>query len=150
MSFQSDLAYLLSPLIITGAVIVLILLVWKKSRWDFSSKLFLGMLLSLGLWALFTFMMRSSPDIDHALLWEKILIALGIPLFALYYHFTLAYTNYQIKRWIMPVVYSAILISAILVMATDWGIKRMTIAYYGYTPIVGPLIFLATSGCPLG
>ncbi len=144
----SNPSYLLPPLIAAGVITALLILVWQKSRKDFSRLIFSGFLLSLALWSLLTFGMRSSPDIYHALVWEKALVVAAIPSFALYYHFTLAYTNTTIKRWIIPALYSFLAASAIIVATTDLGIKGMSLEYYGYAPIMGPLLFLMYAPMP--
>jgi len=145
----SNPSYLLPPLITAGVIIVLMILVLQKSRKDFSSLIFSGFLLSLVLWSLLTFGMRSSPDIYHALPWEKALVVAAIPAFGLYYHFILAYTNMTVKRWIIPAIYSFLAASAIVVATTDLGIKGMSLEYYGYAPITGTLLFLMYAPMPL-
>jgi len=89
--------------------------------------------------AVFTFAMRSSHDIHQALPWEKALVVAAVSAFAVYYHFTLAYTNIRTKRWTIPALYSSMLALAILLTTTDLAIQGMRLADYGYAPVIGPL-----------
>ena len=141
--------YLLPPLIAASVIVGLLVLVWRKSARNFSSRLFFCLLLSLGLWSLLTFGMRSSPDVHHALLWEKALVVAGIPVFVLYYHFTLTYTNIRRKRWIVAAIYSFLVVFVVLFGTTDLAIKGMSLEHYGYAPIVGPIGFLVFAPIPL-
>ncbi len=141
--------YLLSPLITACILVALLVLVWKKGRRDFSNRLFCGILMSLGLWSLFTFAMRSSPDIHHAYLWNKAMIMAVLPVFALYYHFTFAYTNTKRKRWMFPAIYSFIAVLAILVATTDLIVEGMYVANYGYAPVTGPAAFFVYASLPI-
>jgi len=135
----SNPSYLLPPLVVVSIIIALVILVWKRGRRDFSSQLFIAFLVMLGMWAVFTFAMRSSDDIHQALPWEKALVMAAVSAFAVYYHFTLAYTNIRAKRWSIPALYSSILAFAILLTTTDLAIQGMRLADYGYAPITGPL-----------
>ena len=123
----SNPSYLLPPLIAVSIIVGLLILVWRGSPRDFSSRLLCGLLLSLGLWSLLTFGMRSSPDVDHALLWEKALVVAGVPVFVLYYHFTLVYTNIRRRKWILPTIYSFLVVFVVLSAATDLAIKGMSL-----------------------
>jgi len=148
MDSLSNPYYLFSPLVAVAIIIGLLILVWKKSRRDFSSQIFSTFLVSLGLWSLFTFFMRNSPDIYHAVPWEKALIAAAIPAFALYYHFTLAYTNVRVQRWVIPAIYSFLAVLVIAVATTDLAIKGMSLEHYGYAPIRGPILWLTYAPMP--
>ncbi len=135
----SNPSYLLPPLVVASVIIALMILVWKKGRRDFNSQLFITFLVMLGMWAVFTFAMRSSDDIHQALPWEKALVVAAVSAFAVYYHFTLAYTNIRTKRWTIPALYSSMLALAILLTTTDLAIQGMRLADYGYAPVIGPL-----------
>ena len=145
----SNPSYLLPPLIAGCVIIGLLVFVWQKSRRDFSSKIFCGLLLSFGLWSFLTFGMRFSPDVYHALPWEKALIVAGAPAFVLYYHFTFVYTNVRRKKWIIPAIYSFLVAFGILVSTTDLAIKGMSLEHHGYAPITGPIGFLIFAPLPL-
>lgn len=140
--------YLLTPLIVACIIIVLMISVWRKSRRDFSSRIFSGLLLSLGLWSLLTFGMRSSPDVHQALIWEKAIIVAGFTVFVFYYHFTLAYTNATVKSGIILAIYSLLAVVAALAF-TDLLVEGMRLEAYGYAPITRPLSFPLFAAGPL-
>ena len=58
--------YLVSPLITVSAIIILIAFVWIKAPKNLSQRLFLLLLLSVGLWSLLIFGMRSGSDTNEA------------------------------------------------------------------------------------
>lgn len=138
----SNPSYLLPPLVVASIIVTLAILVWEKGRRDFNSQLFIAFLVMLGMWAVFTFAMRSSPDVHQALPWERAIIAAGMTAFAVYYHFTLAYANIKIKRWTVPALYSSMVAFAIVLIATDWAIEGMRLADYGYALVIGRFGYL--------
>ncbi|MFC2009792.1 ATP-binding protein [Chloroflexota bacterium] len=148
MDLFSNPIYFLSPLVASAIIIWLLVLIWKKSQSHVSSQIFAMFLASLGLWSLFTFFMRNSPDIYHALPWDKALITAAIPAFALYYHFTLAYTGIQVKRWIVPAIYSIVAVLAVGVATTDFAVTGVSLESYGYAPIAGPLLYFSYAPMP--
>ena len=135
----SNAAYLLPPLITVVASLALIGLVWRGTRMSFNSCLFCGFLLSLGLWGLLLFGMRSSPDVHRAVVWDRALPAAFYLTFVLYYHFTLAYTNARGQRRILLASY--LFLAVILALTpTDLMVERMRLEHYGYAPVVGPAL----------
>jgi len=133
----SDPAYLLPPLISAAVAFVLMVLVWLKGRRGFSSRIFCGLLLSIGLWSLFTFGMRSSSDIHLALPWDR---ALTVPAFAMwvfFYHFTVTYTETKRQRYSIIAAYALLAVTA-AVAPTDLLVREMSLEHYGYAPVIGP------------
>ena len=146
MEFLYDIFYLSSPLIAALVNIILLVLVWKSARKEFSRLLFSLMLISFGLSAGFTFLMRSSADVNHALLWDRALIIAALPAYVLYYHFAVIYSKAGTQKLPVTVAYLITAVLVILVSVTDLGVKEMAVKQYGYAPVVGPvgyLIFLA-------
>jgi len=141
--------YLLSPLAVTSVIIGLLFLVWKKGQRDFSSLIFSIFLASLGLSSLFTFLMRNSPDIYLAVQWDRAIVAAAVCSFMFYYQFTLVYASIRMKGWIVPAIYLSISVLAIIAVTTDLVISEMTLAHYGYTPVLGPLGFLSYITLPI-
>ena len=137
--------YFFQPLVVVVASIVLLGVVLYGSRRNFSSWLFCGFLLTVCLWGVLVFGMRSSPDIYRALLWERGLPTVSFATFVLYYHFTLAYTNTRPKRGILPASYLFLVVIAII-SPTDLIIEEMRLEYYGYAPVVGPIVFALALG----
>ena len=128
--------YLMPPLASFVTSIILIALVLRGARRSSSRLLFCGLLLSLGLWGLLLFGMRSSPDIYHALLWDRVTPVFFHSTFILYYHFTLAYTNNKGQRGFLVVAYLSLVAFAALA-PTDQLIEGMRSEDYGYAPTVG-------------
>jgi len=131
-------SYLMPPLAAFGASLILITVVLRGTRRSFSSWIFCGLLLSLGLWGLLLFGMRSSPDLRHALLWDRALPVAFYLALLLYYHFTLAYTNTSGQRRILLISYLFLAVFVALA-PTDLIVERMRLEHYGYAPIIGPV-----------
>ena len=136
----SNPSYLLPPLVTLVVSLLLIAVVWRWGRKSLSTLLFSGFLLSIGLWALLLFGMRSSPDVYRALLWERALPVTGYATFVLYYHFTLAYTNTRGQRRILLAAYLYLAVVTAL-SPTELLIQRMRLEDYGYAPVMTPLAF---------
>lgn len=136
----SNPSYLLPPLVTLVVSLLLIAVVWRWGRKSLSTLLFSGFLLGIGLWALLLFGMRSSPDVHHALIWERALPAIGYTTFLLYYHFTLAYTNTRGQRHILLAAYLYLAVVTAL-SPTELLIQRMRLEDYGYAPVMAPLAF---------
>ena len=136
----SEPAYLLPPLVLLAVSFVLMVVVWRGTQRNFSSLLFLGLLLSIGLWGLLVFGMRASPDIHRALLWERMLPPASYATFVLFYHFTLAYTNAKGQRAILLASY-LLLVTIAALSQTDLLIKGMRLEDYGYAPSLGPAVY---------
>ena len=83
--------YLITPLVGVGISFVLAILVFRKDSKSLANRLFSLVLISLGSWALFTFFMRASPDVEGALYWDRIVLPAAFAIFIFYYHFTCAY-----------------------------------------------------------
>ena len=132
----SNPSYLVPPLV--GVVVTLALLIMALlwSRRDFSTYLFCGVLGSMILINLIIFGMRSSPDVDHALLWHRALSVPSLAMFVFYYHFTLVYTNNRGQRYILWAYYLLLALVACL-SPTGLIVKGMHVEAYGYTPIIG-------------
>jgi len=146
MELLYDIFYSSSPLIAALVNIILLVLVWRLGRKEFSSLLFSVMLISFGLSAGFTFLMRSSAEVNQALIWDRSLVAAALPAYVLYYHFAVVYSKVRDQKVLVTVAYLLTAVLMILVSATDWGVKEMVVKPYGYGPVVGPvgyLIFLA-------
>jgi PAS domain S-box-containing protein len=136
----SNPSYLLPPLV--GLIVSLILfsIVLRGTMRSVSKWLFCLLLLDVGLWNFLTFIMRSSPDVHRALVWDRVLPVAGYIIVLLYYHFTLTYTNTKGQRSILIASYIFIAVIASLA-PTGLIIKGMRLEDYGYAPITGPFVF---------
>jgi len=144
----SNPSYLLPPLITLFSCSILAIVVWQWSRKTFSSRLFIGLLLCVGLGGLVLFGMRSSPDLQRALLWDRALPAFTCTTFVLYYHFTIAYTNERGQKRILFASY-LLLAFVIAISPTELAIKSMRLEDYGYAPNVGPAAYPLFLAYPL-
>jgi len=139
MNPLSNPPYLLPPLVVLAVSLILIMVVWRGTRWNFTSCIFCGLLLSIGLWSLLIFGMRSSPNVHRAFLWDRMLPAVSYATAVLYYHFTLTYTHTRGQRRILLLCYLLLALFAGL-SPTGLLIQGMRLEYYGYAPITGPLL----------
>ena len=85
MNPLSNPIYLMPPLIAAVTSFALLSLVLLKSHKSFKRLMLCSILVSVGLWSLLTFGMRSSPDLQHAFIWEKAIIVVGSAVFLFYY-----------------------------------------------------------------
>ena len=131
-------AYLVLPLIQALFGLVLIGIVLKGHFRSFTHRLFSAYLLCLAIWGILIFTMRSSPDIEHAYFWERLLTPLSPFMAVLIYHFSIRYTTTKISGWLLPFLY-LICFLFVPLTATDLVFSGMQIKPYGYAPILGPL-----------
>lgn len=144
-----DIFYLSSPLIAALVSIILLVLVWRLGRKEFSSRLFSMVIISFGLSSGFTFLMRNSIEMNQTLIWDRALVAAALPAYVLYYHFTVIYSKIRNQKVLLTIAYLLIAVLVILVSATDWGIKAMAYRSYGYAPIVGSVGYLSFLVLPI-
>jgi signal transduction histidine kinase len=139
--------YLITPLVGAGLSFSLIFLVLRKDHRSLANRLFVFLLLSIGLQATFVFVMRASPDIEHAFYWERIAFPAGFALFIFYYHFTCVYTR-RINSKLIWAAYS-ILVTICILSAAGLLVSHMTLESYGYAPHFYPTIYIiSASGVP--
>lgn len=129
--------YLLPPLVVAGiSTILLVIVLLKAQQRGFVYRIFSLLLLSITLWALAIFAMRTSPDAEHALLWERAMPAMGFATAVFYYHFSLVLTKTQKQRVLLYTSYLFMGVVATL-SPTSLFIQRMDVHSYGYAPIIG-------------
>jgi two-component system clock-associated histidine kinase SasA len=140
MNIFDNPVYLLPPLIASAISLVLIFIVLSSNFRSFVHRLFALVLFSACLWGISIYQMRSSPDLEQALIWSK-LVNVFIPMVIVFlYHFTLIYTGIRPKKMVIPLVYSFLLLN-IAIVPTNLLIVDMQLKSYGYAPVVGPLFF---------
>ena len=131
-----NFTYLLPPLISSGIAIVLLAVVIVNGRRHPASRTFAGILLISAIWGIITFLMRNSADVGQALFWDKISAPIGLLMFILYYHFSLALTGAKKNK--VVVFLSYILIVIIFALSpTSLLIRAVRVEPYGYAPIIG-------------
>lgn len=131
--------YLLPPLFAFAIGIFLALLVLRKDFRSQSHQVFALFLLSAALWGLFIYLMRASPDAQHALFWERFVPITGFGLFIFYYHFTCIYTR-SARRGVLLCAYALLVLITAFVFS-GLMIKEMTVESYGYAPRVLPAFY---------
>lgn len=132
----SNPSYFLPPLIAVVITLALLVTALLWSRRDFSTWLFCAVLGSMMVMNCIIFGLRSSPDVDRALIWQRASSAPALAMFIFYYHFTLVYTNNPGQRKILRGYY-LILALVICLSPTDLLIKSMRVEAHGYIPVVG-------------
>ncbi|MBI4336695.1 MAG: GAF domain-containing protein [Chloroflexi bacterium] len=146
-------AYLLPPLLAALLSVLLGALVGWRARWSTQHRYFALFLLGNGLWSLLTYFMRTSPDTQQAVLWERALVPVALIISPAFYFFTVSYTRGEVFRGARPVALAFIVAVAALASA-GLLIDRMEVKSYGYTPIFHlpfyPMVLMAYLWIGLG
>lgn len=132
--------YLALPLVQALFSLALMVVVLTRRFHSFVHRLFSLFLLGLAAWGVIIFCMRASPDIEHALFWERWLIPLGPAISVFFYHFSAWYAGINVKRWLLPVLYLFVAIFFVPLSVTPLVFSGMQVKSYGYAPILGPLM----------
>lgn len=140
----SNPVYLIPPLVAAAISILLLSLVLRRARKSPANRLFSFVLLSLALWGIFIFFMRASPDVEHALYWDRLVIPAGFAMFMFYYHFTCIYTG-RINSKLIWTTYSLLIVICVL-SALGLVVSHMALESYGYAPHFYPTIYVIGSG----
>lgn len=134
-----NIAYLLPPLIAFVLGLVLSFIVIRSDYRNLTHQVFAGCLLSIALWGFVIFGMRASPDLQHALPWDRAVTPLAAAGVVLYLHFTVRYANVRLPWWIMWLAYLSLLLICVLA-PTSLLVSAMQLKPYGYAPVAGPLL----------
>ena len=102
---MTNAGFVLSPLIAAAMTLILIILVFPAVYRDRSRRVFLLVLFSLELWAVFTFAMRFSRTTTAALIWDRLITICVLGLFATFFHFCHLYMGRK-SRWPMYILYA--------------------------------------------
>ncbi len=138
---MTNAGFVLSPLIAAAMTMILIILVFPAVYRDRSRRVFLLVLLSLELWAVFTFAMRFSRTTAAALIWDRLITVCVLGLFATFFHFCHLYIG-RTSRWPMSLLYAGIAAAAGIGLCTDLVVKGVTRLPIGYAPQVGPAAYV--------
>ena len=133
---MTNAGFILSPLIAAAMTLILIILVFPAVYRDRSRRVFLLVLFSLELWAVFTFAMRFSRTIAAALIWDRLITVCVLGLFATFFHFCHIYLGRK-SRWPMYILYTGTAAAAGIGLFTDLVVKGVTRLPIGYAPQVG-------------
>ncbi|MFC1948475.1 ATP-binding protein [Chloroflexota bacterium] len=134
-----NLWYILPPLLAAVLNLALFFLVLQRRWKSLLHRIFAIFLLNMAIHGLFIFLMRVSPDVQHASTWHIALTPLlhGTGIF--FYHFTVILTNIRPKRWVLPAGYLLWVVFAVL-GALGFVVTGSQIKPYGYAPVMGPMI----------
>jgi len=135
-----NLNYLLPPLIASTIGLILLFLLLIKGQRRPEHNIFSFIIFTTILWGLLTFLMRASPDVEQALLWDKAIMPIVFTSFVLYYHFSLVLTGTP-GRKILIACYT-ILTLAFVFHRTDFFIQSMHVQSYGYAPTLGIGVYM--------
>ena len=133
-----DLVYVLPPAFAFVFNLILLWLVLRKHWRSFLHRIFSIFLLNIAVWSMFIFLIRASPDIQHASTWHIALTTVGHGTGLFFYHFTVILTNIKPRRWILPIGYLLWVVIAVI-GATGLITTGSQIKPYGYAPIMTPL-----------
>ena len=148
-----NLSYLLPPLAAGIFTFLLLIFAITRARDSTAHRFFSAFLLTLGLWALLIYVMRSQASTGQALPWDRAAVALMMVSTVIFYHFTLAYTRQERKSWVRPASLLYLLFIATL-SATPLIVHHIELKSYGYAPIFGipfyPLALMAYTWIAMG
>jgi two-component system NtrC family sensor kinase len=138
MRYLTDPLYFSSPLIALAVTILLLILVLYKGRRGTATWIFLLLLISVALWNLLVFGMRTSADEYRALPWGRGISVPGFAVWVFFYHFSLNYTGTKRQKAILLIAY--LLLALVVGLApTDLLVERLTVEEYGYASETGPI-----------
>lgn len=129
--------YLVLPLIAGLFLSTLAFVVLRRDYKSFDHQIFASMLLCAAVWGFTILGMRASPDLEHALSWEKAVLVMIDATSVLLYHFSLSYTGNKSRR-VLRLAY-VFLFTIVILAPTDLVIGGMQLKSYGYAPVPGPL-----------
>jgi len=132
-----NLSYSLPPLIASGLAAALLAAVLIKGRRNIASGTFSLTLSATSVLGIFVFLMRASPDVEHALAWDRAGVVAGFALFLSYYYFSIALTRVKMNR---AVLLASCLGLGLVIAFSPSGVfvRTMRVESYGYAPILAP------------
>jgi len=144
------IAYLVIPLIEVVFCIALLALLIISGMRHVARKPFAFFLACMALWGFFIFMMRSSPSLSEALLWEKFVFFAILSAALFFYKFTISFTSArQQNKALYPLYFLYVAIMCLI--PTGLVVSGMQMMWYGKAPIIGPFFppYVLTVYAPL-
>ena len=139
-------AYELLPLVSFIFNVFIISLVLRSDWRSLRNRVFVLMLLTMGLWGITIFGMRTSPHpygTELALIWEQGSVVMVLGVSVLFYHFTLLYSNIRAPKTLMPCFYVLWAVFAVLSLTGQivTRVEEMTLVggYVGWVARFTPL-----------
>ena len=133
-----NLMYVAPPFVTLVVNLVLMLIAWRTGRKSASLRLFIWFLASMALWNLVLIGMRSSPDLQRALWWERAIPVTTYTSFVFFYHFSLTYSNFPKGMELFSELAYLFLFLVIVLSPTRLVVESMRLEIYGYAPNIGP------------
>lgn len=130
--------YLLIPLIEVIFCLGLLIVLMVSGKRHIARRPFSVFLFFMTLWGFFIFMMRASPDMTNALLWEKFVFWAILSASLFFYRFTVSLTGVRQNRYFEYPLYIAYFVVLTLI-PTGLVVNGMQMMWYGKAPIIGPL-----------
>ncbi len=130
--------YLLIPLIDVIFCLGLLIVLMISGKRHIARRPFSAFLFFMTLWGFFIFMMRASPDMTSALLWEKFVFWAILSASLFFYRFTVSLTGARPNKYFAYPLY----ISYFVVMGLiPFGlvVSGMQMMWYGKAPVIGIL-----------
>ena len=130
--------YLIIPLIEVIFCLGLLILLIVSGKRHVARRPFGVFLFFMTLWGFFIFMMRASPDLTDALLWERLVFWAILSASLFFYRFTISLTGVRPNKIFMYSLYTAFFVILGLI-PTGLVINGMQMMWYGKAPAIGPL-----------
>ena len=137
-----NISYLLPPIIAGVICLALGLVVILSNFRNPIHRLFAYSIFGFAGWAFAIFFMRSSPDLESALFWDRLVFPFAAAGVVFYLHFTIKYSELSFQRILLFFAYLSVIAPSVLV-PKDLFIPAMQMKPYGYAPIPGVLFFPA-------
>ncbi|MBI4300545.1 MAG: GAF domain-containing protein, partial [Chloroflexi bacterium] len=125
----------LAAFVINVALFAWILLLKRKSPLH---RVFSAFLLSMALWGLSIYAMRTSPDLSGALAWDKAVLPVLAAIVVFFLHFTYLYTGFKPRKRLLASAYLLPILGGVL-YPTHLLVHGMKHRFYGYAPEAGIL-----------
>jgi putative nucleotidyltransferase with HDIG domain len=131
-----------------GLALIIVLMVSGKrhvARRPFS--LFLAF---MTLWGFFIFMMRSTGDMEAALIWEKLVFTSILTASVFFFRFTVSFTGLRPRKiFLYPLLVACVLVLALIPLGLV--VRDMQMMWYGKAPVIGPVfpVYLLCAYTPL-
>ncbi len=130
--------YLLIPLIEVIFCLGLLIVLMVSGKRHIARRPFSVFLFFMTLWGFFIFMMRASPDMTSALLWEKFVFWAILSASLFFYRFTVSLTGTRPNKYFEYPLYIAYFVVLALI-PTGLVVNGMQMMWYGKAPLIGPL-----------
>ena len=130
--------YLLIPLVEVVFCLGLLIVLIVSGKRHIARRPFGVFLFFMMLWGFFIFMMRASPNMTDALLWEKFVFWAILSASLFFYRFTISLTGVRPNKYFMYPLYIAYFVILGLI-PTGLVVNGMQMMWYGKAPIIGPL-----------